>query len=150
MTVKLYDIDYYKERLNVLDTFDEGEFEFADVIDVKRYYASCKTHPDPTMFAFVTKISHKTERRGAIAMIHGFAQTSDVFIEGALQYALNGFEVYTIDLEGFGYTGGNRINLLNIEKFHHQVTTLLEQVPSDLPVFLFGHSMGGLTVNTYL
>ena len=68
----------------------------------------------------------------------------------ASKFALNGFFVYLIDLEGFGFTGGARINRLTIEKFHVQVTALLEQVRPDLPCFLFGHSMGGLTVNNYL
>ena len=55
-----------------------------------------------------------------------------------------------IDLEGSGYSAGNRINNLSIEKFHHQVATILLQVSPDLPCFLLGHSMGGLTVNTFL
>jgi hypothetical protein len=37
----------------------------------------------------------------------------------ALTLALNGFVVHMIDLEGFGFTAGNRINNLSIEKFHH-------------------------------
>lgn len=71
-------------------------------------------------------------------------------MEMALTLALNGFFVHMIDLEGSGYSAGNRINNLLIEKFHHQVSTILLQVSSDLPCFLLGHSMGGLTVNTYL
>lgn len=83
-------------------------------------------------------------------MVHGFAQCQDVFFEAAIHFALNGFYVYLVDLEGFGFSAGSRINHLTVEKFHHQVNTLLEQVKSDLPCFLLGHSMGGLTINSYL
>ena len=68
----------------------------------------------------------------------------------SVQYALNGFTVYLVDLEGFGYSDGNRINSLSIEKFHNQISTLLKQCDPNLPTFLLGHSMGGLTVNTFL
>ncbi len=83
-------------------------------------------------------------------MVHGFAQCSDTFIEMGIQFALNGFQVHLVDLEGSGYTDGNRVNSLQIEKFHHQVSTLLKQADPNIPCFLMGHSMGGLTVNTYL
>lgn len=68
----------------------------------------------------------------------------------AFTLALNGFFVHMIDLEGFGYSSGNKVTGITIEKFHHQVSTLLLQVSPDLPCFLLGHSMGGMTVNTYL
>ena len=68
----------------------------------------------------------------------------------AIQLALNGFKVYMVDLEGFGYSDGNRINKLSVEKFHYQVAAVLKEVDPELPCFLLGHSMGGLTVNTFL
>jgi alpha-beta hydrolase superfamily lysophospholipase len=68
----------------------------------------------------------------------------------SIQYALNGYHVFMVDLEGHGFSGGTRIVHLTIDNFHHSVSTLLEQVPEDLPCFLFGHSMGGLTVTSYL
>ncbi len=71
-------------------------------------------------------------------------------MEMALTLALNGYFVHMIDLEGFGYCAGSRITNLAIEKFHHQVATLLLQVSPDLPCYLLAHSMGALTVNTFL
>jgi len=55
-----------------------------------------------------------------------------------------------IDFEGFGFSGGKRISGLTIEAMHRQVTSLLTQVRSDLPLFLKGHSMGCMVLNTYL
>jgi alpha-beta hydrolase superfamily lysophospholipase len=40
-------------------------------------------------------------------------------MELSLHLALNGFVVYSCDLEGFGNSPGNRLNNLSIEKFHH-------------------------------
>lgn len=100
----------------------------------------------------MTKIQDVTieEKRGSIVLIHGFAQCSDVWFETAFQLALNGYIVHMIDLEGNGYCAGNRVSGLAVERFHHQVSTILLQVSADLPCFLLSHSMGGLVVNTYL
>jgi alpha-beta hydrolase superfamily lysophospholipase len=37
-----------------------------------------------------------------------------------------------------------------IHDFHYDVTALLRQCDPNLPLFIYGHSMGGLTVTTYL
>jgi hypothetical protein len=37
----------------------------------------------------------------------------------AITLALNGFFVHMIDLEGFGYSSGNKVTGITIEKFHH-------------------------------
>lgn len=65
---------------------------------------------------------------------------------------MNGFIVFAIDLEGYGYSAGSRITNLTVDKFHHQVSTLLFHAGenAELPAFLLGHSMGCLAINTYL
>jgi acylglycerol lipase len=88
--------------------------------------------------------------RATMAIVHGFAECSDIHIESAIQYALNGFDVHLIDLRGYGLGGGYRMTNNRIHDFHHDVTALLRQVNPKLPLFLHGHSMGGLTIATYL
>jgi len=119
--INLFEINYQQLKLNVLESFDEGEFVLANRIGIKRSYVSAKTQSDTTSYDFVTRVHDVTveKKRGSIALIHGFAQCSDVFMEMALTLALNGFFVHSIDLEGSGYSAGNRINNLSIEKFHH-------------------------------
>ena len=90
------------------------------------------------------------EHRGQIGIFHGFGQCSDSFFETALHYALNGFIVHLVDFEGFGFSGGKRISALRVNNMHNQITTLLQQVRPDLPLFLLGHSMGTLVLNSYL
>ena len=58
--------------------------------------------------------------------------------------------MHLIDFEGFGFAGGKRVTSLRVFNMHKQVTTLLSQVRPDLPLFLFGHSMGCLVLNSFL
>ena len=62
-------------RLQTLETFDEGEFTFANRIHVLRKYVSPKTQTDTTLYDYTTKIHDITieKKRGSIAIIHGFA-----------------------------------------------------------------------------
>jgi len=42
-------------------------------------------------------------------MLHGFGQNTNIcFFEAMIQYALNGFEVTSVDTKGFGYSSGTR------------------------------------------
>ena len=108
------------------------------------------------MFSYYTEVcdSRIAENggafRGQIGVFHGYGQSHDTFLEMAMHYALNGFIVHLIDLEGFGYSGGGRVSRITIESMHLQITSLLTQVRPDLPLFLFGHSMGCMVLNTYL
>ena len=151
LNLKLYDIDYFRMHLNALENFEEGEFTLANKLRFRRYYVTNTTYTDG-MYTYLTEVVDSTalKYKGSIAMVHGAAQCHDVFFETAIQFALNGFCVHLVDLEGHGFSGGNRINKMSIEKFHHQVVTLLEQARPDIPLFLFGHSMGGLTVASFL
>ena len=150
LELSVFDIDYFGMRLNVLETFDEGEFVLAERLKFIRGYVN--DTKDQTMFTHHTKIFDVTlsQYRGSIGMFHGFAQCQDVFFEIALQYALNGFVVHLIDFEGQGYSGGKRISGLTIERMHLQVTSLLTLTDQSIPLFLYGHSMGCLILNTYL
>ena len=63
-------------RLNVLETFDEGEFVFASKLKFVRKYVN--DTKDATMFTYHTEICDQTlqesEYRGQIGIFHGFAQ----------------------------------------------------------------------------
>lgn len=85
LEMSLYEVDYYKERLNVIEHFEEGEITLANRLSIKRDYIPIPTHPDPTMYAYHTVMEDTTiEKKGTIGMVHGFAQTHDMFIEGAI------------------------------------------------------------------
>jgi acylglycerol lipase len=88
--------------------------------------------------------------RGTVAIVHGYGECSDIHLENAIQLALNGFDVQLIDLRGYGLSGGFRMSLNRIHDYHFDVTALLLQCSPDLPLYLYGHSMGGLTIMSYL
>jgi len=46
----------------------------------------------------------------------------------AMQFALNGFDCFMVDLEGFGFSDGVQINNMAIEKFEHQIAAVLSEV----------------------
>jgi alpha-beta hydrolase superfamily lysophospholipase len=60
-------------------------------------------------------------------------------------FCKKGFEVYGIDLRGFGYSGGPR-GCSTLTQMITDIGTLLTQVKQNIPLFLYGHSMGGLLV----
>lgn len=56
--------------------------------------------------------------------------------------------MHLLDLRGFGYSGGARGTAV-VEQLLMDVGVLITQVNASLPLFLYGHSMGGLLVLTF-
>lgn len=106
------------------------------------------------MFTYHTTIRDTSildkDIKASFAIVHGYGENSDIFLESALQYALNGFDVHLVDLRGFGMTGGTRMAGWKISELHYDVIAMLKQVNPLLPLFIYGHSMGGLTVLSLL
>lgn len=118
----LFDIDYFKLGLNALENLADGEVTLAQRLKVRRHYAPNKTHPEGNMVCMVTEVTDITQAgkyKANVGIVHGMAQCSDPFIEPAIHFALNGFRVILVDLQGFGFTQGPRILRLSIEIFHH-------------------------------
>jgi len=134
----------------------EGE-KIVGNVRIKRQYVTSKANGgvnDEKMFVLHTHVRDLSvpdeELRATIAIVHGFAENSDIHLESAIQYALNKFDVHLVDLRGYGLSAGFRMIHTTIMDFHYDVTALLKQVSPTLPLFIYGHSMGGLTVATYL
>jgi len=87
-SLAVHDIDYYGWGLNIIENFCEGDFTIGKRIKFQRYYKTASTHPEKTMSIFMTKVVDVTVPRellkGSIAIVHGFAQCSDAFMEMAL------------------------------------------------------------------
>jgi len=65
-------------------------------------------------------------------------------------YALNGFDVHLVDLTGHGFSSGPRCAGIDVPDFMGDIDLLLKMVRQDLPCFLYGHSMGGLSTASFL
>lgn len=106
------------------------------------------------MFTYHTNIKDvsikEEEIKASMVIIHGYGENSDLFLESAIQFALNGFDCHLVDLRGFGMTGGSRMGGWKISELHYDVAACLKQVKPNLPLFIYGHSMGGLTITSFL
>lgn len=50
-----------------------------------------------------------------------------------------------VDLRGFGYSGGAR-GCAELRELENDVIALLRNARTDLPLFIYGHSLGGLVI----
>ncbi len=87
-----------------------------------------------------------------LAIVHGFSDHSgryDHLVTGMLR---RDFAVLALDLRGHGRSPGARGHINSFSEYRqdvHAFTRLISQKAPDAPLFLFGHSMGGLIVLDY-
>jgi alpha-beta hydrolase superfamily lysophospholipase len=93
-----------------------------------------------------------TQPRGVVAIVHGFKDHGDRYDELARRLVKEGVAVYALDLRGHGRSAGRRAwfdafddNLTDVDVFLADV----RRHEPGLPVFLFGHSIGGAVVTLY-
>ena len=92
-----------------------------------------------------------TTPRATVVLVHGYAEHSGRYehVGGALAEA--GFAVWTTDLRGHGRTSGERASVTRIEDLADDVRVVLSEAraaETSLPVFVLGHSMGGLVATS--
>lgn len=81
-----------------------------------------------------------------IIIIHGVGEHSGRYVETAEKFFEQGFNIYTGDLIGHGLSDGHRIFIDSIDDYLDNVNFFINRVKNDLPLFILGHSMGGLIV----
>ncbi|EAR96376.2 alpha/beta fold hydrolase (macronuclear) [Tetrahymena thermophila SB210] len=86
-------------------------------------------------------------KKATLIIVHGFGEHSGKFLDFGEFFVLQGFDVHFIDLRGFGYSGGAR-GVSVIEDMIADIEMCMRQVQEGLPLFLFGHSLGGLLVTS--
>jgi acylglycerol lipase len=90
--------------------------------------------------------------RAVLVIVHGFNSHSGHYLWAGEQFARGGLAVYAIDLRGRGRSEGDRYHIDNIDDYTRDVDTLVEQARAEhpgLPVFLLGHSAGGVVSCVY-
>jgi len=93
------------------------------------------------------------EVKAVVVLLHGLADHSGRYAHVAERLAAGGYAVYAADHWGHGRSEGTRGNL---ERFAHVTSdtdTMLTKARGEhpgLPVFLLGHSTGGLLVLDYV
>jgi alpha-beta hydrolase superfamily lysophospholipase len=90
--------------------------------------------------------------RGVVVIAHGYAEHSGCYGPMIDAFFNRGFAVYAIDHRGHGRSPGKRASIRDIDTFVDDFHVLVERARAahpGLPIFVFGHSMGGLIVVRY-
>ena len=90
--------------------------------------------------------------RAVVVMVHGFLAHSGLYEWPGAELAARGFATYAIDLRGHGKSDGERLYTDKMSSYVDDVSALVrvaKQRQPGLPVFLLGHSAGGVVACTY-
>jgi acylglycerol lipase len=93
-----------------------------------------------------------TTPRGAVVIIHGFNSHSLYYTWVATQLVIAGLAVYALDLRGRGQSDGERFYIDTFADYVGDVSTFVTLVKGrepHLPIFLLGHSAGGVIACLY-
>lgn len=85
--------------------------------------------------------------RAIVVIVHGFNSHSGQYLWVAEQFVANGLAVYALDLRGRGKSEGERFYVEKIEDYINDVDALVTMAKAQepgLPVFVLGHSAGGV------
>lgn len=90
--------------------------------------------------------------RAVVVIVPGFNSHSGQYLWVGEQFAAKGLAAYAIDLRGRGRSEGERYYVEKMEDYTDDVATLVRTAKSEnagLPVFLLGHSAGGVVSCVY-
>lgn len=90
--------------------------------------------------------------KAVVAICPGFNSHSGYYLWVAEQFAARGFAVYAVDLRGRGKSDGERFYVDRVGEYEDDLAELIRLAKSrqpGLPVYLLGHSAGGVTACIY-
>lgn len=101
---------------------------------------------------FVQRWRPEGGSRATLAIVHGFGEHSGRYANVVEYLVPKGYTVYGYDLRGHGRSPGQRGYINRWEEFREDTRAFLALVTReepDRPLFLMGHSLGGLIVLDY-
>jgi acylglycerol lipase len=93
------------------------------------------------------------EPKAALLIAHGLAEHSGRYMNVVNHFVPLGYAVYGVDLIGHGKSDGTRVYVERFEDYTDTLKTYFDMVcdrQPEKPIFLVGHSMGGLIGPIYL
>lgn len=90
--------------------------------------------------------------QAGIILVHGFGEHSSRYSHLAEKLTHNNYVLFTFDLRGHGKSEGSRFYVRSFDDYLQDLNLFLHHVREQmngLPIFLFGHSMGGTIVTLY-
>ncbi|MDG5800449.1 lysophospholipase [Marinilabiliaceae bacterium ANBcel2] len=91
--------------------------------------------------------------KATLSIIHGIGEYSLRYSEFAEQFCREGIMVYSFDLRGHGYSEGKRGHVNSLNEYYDDISTIVRRSKrnwGDVPGFIYGHSMGGNLLLSYL
>jgi acylglycerol lipase len=88
----------------------------------------------------------------SLVICHGVNSHGGQYLRAAEDFAARGFAVTVLDLRGRGRSDGERFYVESIDDYVADVSQAIERARSyhpDRPLYLLGHSAGGVTAVTY-
>jgi alpha-beta hydrolase superfamily lysophospholipase len=102
---------------------------------------------------FVRSWRPDTTPRATIVVCHGVNSHSGQYLWVGEQLAAGGLAVFALDLRGRGRSDGERFYVEDVADYVSDVAATMALAQSrhpELPVFLLGHSAGGVVSSTYV
>jgi acylglycerol lipase len=102
---------------------------------------------------FVRSWSPESTPRAVVVVCHGVNAHSGQYTWVGEQFAASGFAVYALDLRGRGKSDGERFYVEDIADYVSDVAGTVKLAKSrhpGMPVFLLGHSAGGVVSSVYV
>src|SRR5437867_5447678 len=106
-----------------------------------------------TLKIFVRSWRPAGKPRGTMILIHGFNAHSGYMVWPAEQLAAAGFSVFALDLRGRGKSEGERFYVEKFSDYLEDVDKLVGIARAKnpgLPVYVLGHSAGGVIASSYV
>lgn len=95
----------------------------------------------------------ESEPRGVLLIVHGLAEHSGRYGNVVNHFVPLGYAVYGIDHLGHGKSDGTRVYVKRFDDYTNTLKVYFDMIREwqpDKPIFLVGHSMGGLISAVYL
>lgn len=93
------------------------------------------------------------EAKAALLLVHGLAEHGGRYLNIVDRFVPAGFAVHAFDHPGHGRSGGPRMSIDRFKDYTDTLDACVRQIRGerpDIPMFLVGHSLGGLICAAYL
>ena len=110
-----------------------------------------KTHDSVEIFAQAWEPDTRPTK-AVVCLVHGLGEHTSRYPHVAEAFCREGYVLFAADLRGHGRSGGARGHVNSIEDFMKDIDRLFQEARAryaDLPMILYGHSLGGVLVLHY-
>jgi alpha-beta hydrolase superfamily lysophospholipase len=90
------------------------------------------------------------DAKANVLIIHGLNEHCGRYTHVASALNEIGISVYTFDLRGHGKSEGEPSFVKDIDEYREDVENIFRTIPKNIPLFILGHSMGGMIAVKFL